>query len=227
VTEWRRLAASCLLAGLLASSAHGGIPGEPAAAAGQPAQLAGRLAERLVPVARFSAEFVQTVRGSRDEVREMAEGYVRIERPRRFKWVVEDPYPQLIVTGGERLYIYDPDLDQVQVRTVDEALHGTPALVLAGTAEQIDDEFEVSERADGETTVFTLVPRDPEALYTALTMTFSPNELVGIDIVDSLGQVTEVRFYNGEPDPTFPPNEFDFTIPPNADVIGDDDAGPA
>lgn len=182
-----------------------------------------RIAERLEPVARFSAEFVQTVRGSRQEVRESAEGYIRIERPRRFKWVVEDPYPQLIVTAGERLYIYDPDLEQVQVRALDEALEGTPALVLAGTAADIDAHFDVTERSEDALTRFTLVPRSPEALYTELVMTFDGRDLVGIDIVDSLGQVTEVRFYNSVEDPTFPQNEFDFTVPPNADVIGDDD----
>jgi outer membrane lipoprotein carrier protein len=197
------------------------------AAAADPSSAAERIAERLVPVARFSAEFVQTVRGRRAEVRETAEGYVRIERPRHFKWVVEDPYPQVIVTADDRLYIYDPDLDQVQIRTLDEALKGTPALVLAGTAAQIDAQFDVAERADGDATVFTLVPRDPQALYTSLEMTFSPSELVRIDIVDALGQVTEVRFYNGQTDPRFPANEFDFTIPPNADVIGDGPRGPA
>jgi len=182
-----------------------------------------RIAARLEPVARFSAEFVQTVRGSRQEVRESAEGYIHIERPRRFKWVVEDPYPQLIVTNGDRLYIYDPDLDQVQVRHLDEALEGTPALVLAGTAADIASHFDVSERQDATTTVFTLVPRSRDALYTELLMTFDTDALVGIDIVDSLGQVTEVRFYNSVRDPAFPQNEFDFTVPPNADVIGNDD----
>jgi len=186
---------------------------------------AARIAARLEPVARFSAEFVQTVRGSGQEVRESAEGYIRIERPRRFKWVIEDPYPQVIVTKGERLYIYDPDLDQVQVRTLEDALDGTPALVLAGSAELIAAQFDVIERDEEELTIFALTPRDPQALYTELLMKFAADELVGIDIVDSLGQVTEVRFYNSEKDPQFPQNEFDFTIPPNADVIGNADDG--
>jgi outer membrane lipoprotein carrier protein len=186
-----------------------------------------RIAARLEPVARFSAEFVQTVRGSRREVRESAEGYIHIERPRRFKWVVEDPYPQVIVTKGEELYIYDPDLDQVQVRAFDEAMQGTPALVLAGNAAEIDAQFDVVERSEGDATVFTLTPKSPQALYTELMMTFAADDLVGIDIVDSLGQVTEVRFYNGTRDAEFPQNEFDFTVPPNADVIGNADPGPA
>jgi len=179
-----------------------------------------RIAALLVPVERFSAEFVQTVRGTRNEVRESAEGYLRIERPRRFKWVIEDPYPQIIVTQGERLYIYDPDLDQVQIRGLDDALAGTPALVLAGTAQQISEQFEVSERDEDGNRIFTLLPRNADALYTELSMTFTADELVGLDIFDSLGQVTEVRFYNANSNPAFPPNEFDFTVPPDADVIG-------
>ncbi len=180
-----------------------------------------RVAALLMPVARFSAEFTQTVLGARGELRENAEGYVRIARPRKFKWVVEDPYPQFIVTEGEVLYVYDSDLEQVQVRTFEDALEGTPALVLTGNAAQIDAHFEVTERTEEGLRVFTLVPRSDRALYTEMHMTFDEGRLAAIDIRDSLGQSTEVRFFNADTTPAFPDNEFEFTVPPNADVIGD------
>ncbi|NJN51474.1 MAG: outer membrane lipoprotein chaperone LolA [Gammaproteobacteria bacterium] len=179
------------------------------------------VAALLRPVERFSAEFTQTVLGARGELRENAQGYVRIERPRRFKWVVEDPYPQLIVTQGQALYVYDPDLDQVQIRTMDEALEGTPALVLTGDAAQIAAHFEVTERHEDGLRVFTFVPRSESALYTEMHMTFDQGQLAAIDIRDSLGQSTEVRFFNADTTPAFPANEFEFTVPPSADVIGD------
>ena len=58
-----------------------------------------------------------------------------IARPQQFKWVLLAPYPQTIVTVGDRLYMYDPDLQQVQVKPLADALTGTPALVLLGTAD--------------------------------------------------------------------------------------------
>lgn len=179
-----------------------------------------RIAALLAPMQRYSAAFEQTVRGAQHELKESAQGYVKVARPRCFKWVVEAPYQQEIVTQGDKLFIYDPDLSQVQVRTLDQALDGTPALVLAGTAQQIAEQFDVSERADGANRMFTLVPRSPGALYTQFTMTFTREALTGIDILDSLGQVTEVRFHDANPRPDFAKDEFDFAIPAGADVIG-------
>ncbi len=180
-----------------------------------------RVAKLLMPVERFSAEFTQSIIGARGELRENAQGYVRIERPRRFKWVVEDPYPQLIVTEGDALYVYDPDLEQVQIRTFGEALEGTPALVLTGDAEQIAAHFDVTQRSENGQLVFTFVPRSAQALYTEMQMVFEEGRLAEIDIRDSMGQSTEVRFFNADTTPAFPGNEFEFTVPPNADVIGD------
>ncbi|MCX7064001.1 MAG: outer-membrane lipoprotein carrier protein LolA, partial [Proteobacteria bacterium] len=72
-----------------------------------------RLAALLVPVQHLQAEFTQTVLGTRRELVQSSEGYLRVARPRQFKWVLLSPYPQTIVTVGDRLYVYDPDLQQV------------------------------------------------------------------------------------------------------------------
>ena len=181
---------------------------------------ADRIAALLAPMQRYSAAFEQTVRGAQHELKESVQGYVKVARPRCFKWVVETPYKQEIVTNGERLFIYDPDLEQVEVRTLDRALDGTPALVLAGTAQEIAAQFDVSESGEAAERTFKLVPRSPGALYTEFTMMFARDTLSGIDIFDSLGQVTEVRFHDANPRPSFAKDEFDFAIPPGADVIG-------
>ena len=65
-----------------------------------------------------------------------SEGYLRVARPQQFKWVLLAPYPQTIVTVAIALYVYDPDLQQVQVKPLAEALTGTPALVLLGHRER-------------------------------------------------------------------------------------------
>ncbi len=202
-----------LLAAFMVCLAAGSASGEQGAAE--------RIAGLLMPVERFEAEFTQTVLGERGELRENSAGYVRIARPRQFKWVVEDPYPQLIVTDGDTLYVYEPDLDQVQVRAIADALDGTPALVLTGDAARIADHFDVSEQTMNGLRTFTLVPRSTKALYTEMHMMFDEGQLAAIDIRDSLGQSTEVRFYNTDTAPNFPDNEFEFTIPPNAEVIGE------
>lgn len=193
----------------------------PAQGASDAINPASQLAGLLVPVQHLKAEFTQTVLGARRELLQSSEGYVRIARPQQFKWVLRAPYPQTIVTVGDRLYVYDPDLQQVQVKPLAEALTGTPALVLLGTAAEIAAQFDVTrEDADG-FELYRLMPKDAEAIYTEIRMTFSAKRLVRIEIVDSLGQLTDVSFHNLEVNQPISPDEFEFAVPPDADLIGD------
>lgn len=186
-----------------------------------------QLAGLLEPVQRLSAQFTQTVVGAHQELLQSAEGYLRLARPQQFKWVLLAPYPQTIVTAGNRLFIYDPDLKQVQVKPLAAALNGTPALVLLGTGADIQAQFQVDHSVANDLDQFVLVPNDADALYTQIRMAFSARRLVRIEIVDSLGQLTDVSFHNIEINGTLAPDEFDFVVPPDADVIGDDARKPA
>ena len=186
-----------------------------------------RLAALLVPIQHLKAEFTQTVLGPKRELVQSSEGYLRVARPRQFKWVMRKPYEQTIVTVADRLYLYDPDLQQVQVKPLAAALTGTPALVLLGTSSEIDAQFAVTEEAADGTAEFALIPKDPDALYTEIRMTFSAKALTRIEIVDSLGQLTDVNFHNLEINGPQAPDEFEFAVPPDADLIGDGAPKPA
>ena len=198
------------------------VPAIAPSASAEPIDTAAtRLAALLVPVQHLQAEFTQTVLGTRRELVQSSEGYLRVARPRQFKWVLLSPYPQTIVTVGDRLYVYDPDLQQVQVKPLADALTGTPALVLLGTSAEIAAQFAVTQTMIDGREQFGLIPKDPDALYTEIRMMFSENRLVRIEIVDSLGQLTDVSFHNLEVNGPLLPNEFEFAIPPDADLIGD------
>jgi outer membrane lipoprotein carrier protein len=186
-----------------------------------------QLAALLEPVQRLSAQFTQTVHGTHQELLQSTEGYLRLQRPQQFKWVLLAPYPQTIVTAGTRLFIYDPDLKQVQIKPLADALNGTPALVLLGTAKEIQAQFTVDHEVANDLDQFVLVPTNTDALYAEIRMAFSAQRLVRIEIVDSLGQLTDVNFNNIEINGKFAPDEFEFVIPPDADVIGDDAHKPA
>jgi len=113
------------------------------------------------------------------------------------------------------------------VKRLDQALAGTPALVLLGTADEIAAQFDVTrEDADGGQQ-FTLAPKNTDALYTQIRMTFDAKRLANIEIVDSLGQITDVSFRNLEINGPLSPDEFQFAVPPDADLIGDVGPKPA
>lgn len=176
------------------------------------------LAERLQTLERYAADFTQTVFGVRGEVLEESEGYVRLDRP-RFKWVVKDPYPQVLVTEGDTLKLYDPDLEQLTVRPLAEALEDTPVSLLTRDAVELGERFQVMHIDDTGGDSFVIEPTAEETLYREIVLHFGAEGLTGLDILDHLGQRTEIRF-QPQPPADFDADTFTLEVPPGTDVIG-------
>ena len=78
------------------------------------------------------AEFVQSVVAKSGRKPQNSAGLMMFQRPGKFRWQVEKPYPQLMVGDGEKFWIYDPELKQVTVKKMGKTLGATPAALLAG-----------------------------------------------------------------------------------------------
>jgi outer membrane lipoprotein carrier protein len=176
------------------------------------------LSQRLQDVAEFTATFSQTVFGLRGEILERSEGYVRLQRP-RFKWVVNDPYPQVLVTEGEQLKMYDPDLEQLTVRPLEEALEDTPVSLLTRDGVELTDDFHVMRIGDSAGDSFVIEPTADDTLYREILLHFGADGLTGLDILDHLGQRTEIRF-EADPEAIMDETTFTLEVPPGTDVIG-------
>ena len=176
------------------------------------------LAERLDALGSYAADFTQEVRGAQGQVLESSSGQVRVLRP-NFKWVVEAPYPQIIVADEEYLRVYDPDLEQVTLRPLDEALTDTPISLLTGERVRLADHFSVRDQP-GEAGVFVLTPLGEDSLYAQIRIAFAGADLVWLAIVDHLGQLTEIEFTPAPDSTVIQSDEFTLTLPPGTDVIG-------
>jgi outer membrane lipoprotein carrier protein len=176
------------------------------------------LVERLQATGVYAADFTQTVYGMRGDILERSEGYVRLQRP-QFKWVVNEPYPQVLVTEGEALKLYDPDLEQLTIRPLDEALKDTPVSLLTQEAVAIGEQFNIIRTGDGASETFVIEPTATDTLYREILLHFSGAILTGLDILDHLGQRTEIRFERTSAD-RIEPAEFTLSVPAGTDVIG-------
>lgn len=176
------------------------------------------LEERLQGVASYAADFTQTIYGVRGEVLEQSSGRVRLQRP-RFKWEVDDPYPQVLVTTDDELKLYDPDLEQLTIRPLEQALADTPVALLTREAVALTDDFQVMRLTDPDGEAFVIEPTAEETLYREIVLHFDDQALTGLDILDHLGQRTEIRF---RPDPAVHMDAATFAldIPPGTDVVG-------
>ena len=167
------------------------------------------------------AQFTQTVIDRNGRAMKSADGTFELSRPGKFRWNVEKPYRQLVVGDGQRVWVFDEDLNQVIVRKVGDALGGTPAALLSGNQE-VERAFAWSDlpAADG-LEWLGAVPLAKDAAFTEIRIGFDAKGLAALEIVDAFGQRSLVRFTNVERNPKFTPDLFRFAPPKGADVVGD------
>lgn len=181
---------------------------------------AARLAAELEDYASFQADFVQVVEDENGNTLQETEGNLKAKRPGLFYWETEAPSTQFITSNGEEAKVYDPDLEQVTIHPLDQQVASTPAMLLSGQVSDLAQTYEVSLRTSGDDTrEYTLVPKDSDSLFTALTLRFSRGQLQEMRMDDSLGQRTVLYFENVRVNAEVADAEFELDYPDSVDVI--------
>jgi outer membrane lipoprotein carrier protein len=167
------------------------------------------------------ADFEQKVYDRSGKLAQESKGSFAFQRPGLFRWVYAKPVDQLIVGDGERVWIYDRDLNQVTVRKLSRALGSTPAALLAGSAD-IEKAFQLADAGakDG-LEWLEATPREREAGFERVRMGFDADELRAMELFDHFGQRTMLRFLNLRRNPKIDKSEFRFEPPKGADVLGE------
>lgn len=164
------------------------------------------------------AQFTQTVTSPDGVRKKQSSGRFEFARPDRFRFVYDKPYEQQIVADGQKVWLHDMDLNQVTVRGMSGALGATPAALLAGAS--IDKEFELKAQpaADGLQWA-QAVPRSKEGSIQSIRVGFQGAQLAALEIVDTFGQRSLLRFSSVETNVRFADDAFRFVPPKGADVI--------
>lgn len=171
----------------------------------------------------LEGQFTQQVFDQRGKLKESSSGKVALSAPRLFRWEYLKPYPQLIVADGKTVWVHDPDLQQVTRRPqgVEEQNSPLSALIDPG---KLDVQFVVKEagEADG-LSWLTLAPKDNagDASFRSARLGFGDSALVKMEVVDALGQRTEISFSGWKRNPAFAKTTFRYTPPKGVDVIGE------
>lgn len=180
-----------------------------------------RLREFVRDTQTARATFTQTVTDKNGRVKQEASGEFAIQRPGKFRWSVEKPYQQLLVGDGERVWIYDPDLNQVVKRRNDQALGSTPAALLAGK-DDVERAFDWHDLPPSDGLDWLgATPKDKESSFTEIRLGFKGPMLAALLVFDNFGQRTLIRLTHLERNPKLSPDLFKFTPPKGADVVGD------
>jgi outer membrane lipoprotein carrier protein len=174
----------------------------------------------LSGLATWSADFTQTIDDGHGQVTRSAAGKLYLQKPGRFRWDYSQPSEQLILADGKKIWFYDKDLQQANVRDMDASLANTPAVLLSGNG-SLGSQFDVTSLppSDG-LEWYQLIPRHPDTDFQLVRIGFRKGELASMFLADKLNQVTQLTFTNPKRNAKFTPDLFSFVPPPGVDVIG-------
>lgn len=168
-----------------------------------------------------TALFTQGVFDKQGRRLQEASGVMYLSRPGRFRWEYDRPSEQLILGDGERLWIYDKELNQVTVRKLDQALGSTPAALLAGS-DAIERDFNLADIGSHDGLDWLeATPKTREGGFSAVRLGFGEKTLERMELTDNFGQTTVIRFASLQTNAQFSSELFRFTPPAGADVIRD------
>jgi len=167
------------------------------------------------------ASFTQVVTSPDGAKKKTSSGSFDFARPNRFRFAYTKPFEQLIVADGQKVWIYDADLQQASVRSMDKALGATPAALLAGSSLEQDFELRALPSAQGLEWVEAL-PRDKGegAQLRSLKVGFQGKALAAIELVDGFGQRSLLSFSGLTTNVAHAPEAFRFVPPKGVDVLG-------
>ena len=174
----------------------------------------------LAKTQTLEANFQQTLRTHDGEVLQQTEGKFYLNRPGKFRWNYKTPYEQIIVSDGERIWIYDVDLQQVTVQKQGVSLPSSPMALLQDSSALYKS--------------FTVLPLDnKDGVYRLKLESKSSDSdfteiVVGVDAIglrfmqlhDQFEQVTDIVFSDIVINTKLAKEIFEFVPPEGVDVFG-------
>lgn len=192
-----------------------------AALADNQAEAAERLNELLSRAQTMTGGFSQMTLSSNGANLQETTGTLALKRPGMFRWHTDPPLEQLLVSDGERIWLYDPDLQQVTIQTMDKRLSHTPALLLSGDVSQLQESFDIEWSKGGSVHDFTLTPKEADSMFDSLRVSFSDGVINDMQMSDPVGQRTNILFRNVELNAPLDDAQFTFEAPDGVDVISE------
>ncbi len=171
-------------------------------------------------VITLEGRFEQSLIDAEGSVVERTSGTLEIERPTRFRWSYSEPYEQWLVADGVNIWSYDLDLEQVTVKPQAEALANTPALLLGGSEDALEQFDFGGTTIEEMTTWVRLEPKNKDSGFNRVELGFIENKLRRMVFFDNLEQTTLVALHDVRINEPIDAERFEFAVPEGVDLVG-------
>jgi outer membrane lipoprotein carrier protein len=176
--------------------------------------------EFVTEMQTLQGDFEQALIDADGAVVEKTSGRLEIQRPGRFRWAYVEPYEQWLIADGLNIWSYDVDLEQVTVKPQAEALANTPALLLGGSDDALEQfEYEGS-YVEKDTHWVRLEPKNTDSGFLRVELGFMNDTLHRMVFFDNLDQTTLVSLYDVKVNEPIDAGRFEFAVPEDVDLVG-------
>tara|TARA_B110000037_G_scaffold148322_1_gene167541 strand:+ start:570 stop:1172 length:603 start_codon:yes stop_codon:yes gene_type:complete len=178
-----------------------------------------KLSNILNEMNSLTGNFKQKVLDQNGAVLQEVSGQFFFKKPNLFKWDYLKPSKSQLISDGELLYLYDPDLKQVVISQLKKLGGVSPAMLLVNP--NIESLFEISVIQDKKgINWFKAEPKEPEkANFKEVFINFFQKELKDMRIIDTFDNVTEIEFIKVSRNININDAIFLFNTPEDIDVI--------
>jgi outer membrane lipoprotein carrier protein len=174
----------------------------------------------LTTITTLEGRFDQSLIDAEGAILERNSGTLEIERPTRFRWSYTEPYEQWLVADGVNIWSYDLDLEQVTVKPQAEALANTPALLLGGSEDALEQFDFGGTTIETVTTWVRLEPKDKDSGFNRVELGFIDSELRRMVFFDNLEQKTLIALHDVKVNEPIDSSRFEFVVPDGVDLVG-------
>ncbi len=186
-----------------------------------PDEKAKALLQRFVnDVRTLQGRFEQSLIDADQQLVEESSGTLEIQRPGQFRWVYTEPYEQVLVADGSNVWSYDVDLAQVTVKPQAEVLSNTPAALLGGSPDALEQFDYIGSFIDRGTVWVTLRPKDRDNGFAKVELGFNDGKLSRMLFSDNLEQTTLIALFDVSLNLEIDADHFEFNPPDDVDIVG-------
>jgi outer membrane lipoprotein carrier protein len=177
------------------------------------------LIKLLRNISTLTGEFTQTIVDEEGQELENSQGFFDIARPSKMAWKITTPLEQQIISNGELLWLYDPDLDQVIIESAKLSFNNSPIALFTSDLSLISQRYKVKSKSTDSHSNFELTPNDSSSMFDKIRVNFV-NELPrSIDLLDRFSHKTTIFFDKVELNKIITDSTFNFIPPPNIDIV--------
>jgi len=174
--------------------------------------------KHLSQIQTMQAHYTQVVHAQSQQISQ-SQGEMWLAKPGKFRWSTQQPVSQLIVADGKKVWVYDIDLEQVTVRKQTTDLHTGLGLLLNADALTLEKSFEITSRQQADGVVYELRAKSAHAELKRLSFQFKANQLLAMELFDTLNQQTVVHFQHIVVNKALSEQQFKFIPPKGVDIL--------